>query len=443
MAAALPEIAEALTLSTSTTQIAFSVYLLGLAFGPFPIAAFSETFGRRPAWLLSHLWYILWNSLCPVGNSGALMITGRLFSGFGASVGPAVCSPAFDNDFSHIQSRLTVQQLSGPIVADMYGPEKRGISLAIATFAPYLGPALGPIIGGVMAQHATWHWLFWVLSIFDAAVVLVALLVLRETYAPVLRRRHLGPPRANTRADETNMPTASLTPLRRLRTNMSRPFALLCKRPIVQLLGLLLGLNFGVYCVTLSTFAELWIDRYHESALTSSLHYIAIAVGCTIASQGGGRLIDWTWKRLRQKASGAVAPEYRIPVMVPGVVLMPVGLVWYGWSAQEHMSWVMVDAGVVLFTLGSFLSSQALLAYLLDEFVKHAASANAASRVLSYVLGFTFPIFAPQLYIKLGYGWGNTLLALILVVFGWPAPIILWKYGERLRAMRRGPEDVD
>jgi len=68
------------------------------------------------------------------------------------------------------------------------------MSLAVVTFAPYLGPALGPIFGGLMPQHASWHWLFRVLSIFDAAVVLVALFVLRETSAPVLRRRHLIPP---------------------------------------------------------------------------------------------------------------------------------------------------------------------------------------------------------------------------------------------------------
>lgn len=92
MAAALPQIAHDLNLSTSTTQIAFSVFMLGLAFGPVPIAALSETYGRRPLWLASNLWYLLWNSLCPVGNSSALMVVGRLLAGFGASVGIAVRS---------------------------------------------------------------------------------------------------------------------------------------------------------------------------------------------------------------------------------------------------------------------------------------------------------------------------------------------------------------
>jgi hypothetical protein len=31
-------------------------------------------------------------------------------------------------------------------------------------------------------------------------------------------------------------------------------------------------------------------------------------------------------------------------------------------------------------------------------------------------------------------GWGNSLLAFLAILFGWPAPFILWKYGAALRA---------
>lgn len=320
----------------------------------------------------------------------------------------------------------------------MYGPEERGRSLAVATFAPYLGPAIGPVIGGVMTQHTKWQWLFWVLSIFDAFVVLVAFFALRETYEPILRRRMLN--------DEKNRDQGyvgkCLNALNRLKGNIGRPVYLLCRRPVVQVFSLLMGLNFGVYCITLSTFAVLWMDQYHQTAFISSLHYIAIAVGSTLASQVGGHLTDSIWRRLRERAGGRVTPEYRVPMMVPGILLMPIGLVWYGWSAERQTHWIVVDVGVTIFVVGSFMWAQAMLAYLLDEFVKHAASANAASRGLSYLLGFVFPIFAPQLYRKLGYGWGNSLLALLIVMLGWPTPIILWKFGSRLRAIGGGSEHI-
>jgi len=96
MAPALPQIASDLNMSTVAAQMAFSIYMLGLAFGPLVVAPLSETFGRRPVWLGCQMWYVLWASLCPVGDSrGAVMIVGRFGSGLGASGGIAVSFMAF------------------------------------------------------------------------------------------------------------------------------------------------------------------------------------------------------------------------------------------------------------------------------------------------------------------------------------------------------------
>ncbi|KAG5913698.1 hypothetical protein E4U42_000923, partial [Claviceps africana] len=87
MAAALPQIGADLGLSSSATQITFSIYILGLAFAPFLIAALSEMFGRRPVWIVSNLLYIFWNAMCPVGPSAGLMTVSRFLAGSSASAG--------------------------------------------------------------------------------------------------------------------------------------------------------------------------------------------------------------------------------------------------------------------------------------------------------------------------------------------------------------------
>lgn len=90
MASALSQIGHDLGIGNSTTQITFSIFILGLAFAPFPIAALSEMYGRKPVWLVCNTWYMLWNALCPVGSSLPLMIIARFLAGSGASVGITV-----------------------------------------------------------------------------------------------------------------------------------------------------------------------------------------------------------------------------------------------------------------------------------------------------------------------------------------------------------------
>ncbi|KAI0863235.1 major facilitator superfamily domain-containing protein [Xylaria cubensis] len=441
-AAALGDISRDLGLDPATAQISFSVYFLGLAFGPFPIAAISETNGRRNIWIASNVWFILWNSLSPVGYSKGLMIAGRFLAAAGASAG---------------------NTLTGPVMTDMFHEKDRGKSLAIAGLLPYLGPALGPIIGGLVSQLIAWPWLFYIVSIIDTVVLVIGILVLRETYTPVLLRRKAatlaqrdwevidGPPIATPPPTTAGRWASWRDMLSRLRVNMLRPWHILITRPVILLVTLNLGLSFGIYTLTLSTFAQLWVDRYGQSKLVSSLHYIAISIGITLGVQSGGRVMDWVYRRLRERdgaknrtsAAGVGGklppgkPEYRVPCMIPGIFLLPSGLFWYGWSAQYHYHWIVVDIGAAVFTIGSFTYSQALSAYILDEFREYAASANAAIRVLSQVLGFVFPIFAPKLYSTLDYGWGNSVLAFVFIVLAFPVPACLWLWGDKLRAIGR------
>ncbi|KAB8223857.1 major facilitator superfamily domain-containing protein [Aspergillus novoparasiticus] len=414
MAAALNQIAEDVGLSISVTQICFSIFLLGLAFGPFLVAALSEIYGRKFVWLISNVWYILWNSLCPVGNNPGLMMAGRFLAGCGASAGVT---------------------LTAPIMADLFHAKDRGKSLALATLIPYLGPALGPIMGGLASQHIHWHWLFWILSSFEALVTVLGAIILKESYTPTLLRRKARAQNPNLYPENSPLTQQFYIDLStQLRKNIYRPLRLLLTRPIIQFLAIVYGLDFGIYVLMLSTYATLWIDRYHESETISSLNYLAIAIGTTIGAQAGGHLMDYIFRRMRDRPGAIVTPEFRIPYMIPSVLLIPIGLVWYGWSAENRISWVVVDIGAAIFTAGCFMVGQGMLAYLLDEFA-HAASANAATRMLSNILGFAFPIFAPSLYDRLGFGWGNTLLALLYLGLGVPIPFVLWFWGPKIRAI--------
>lgn len=57
--------------------------------------------------MCSHIFYILWNTLCPVGSSPGLMIAGRFLSGVGASVGVAVSVSVGSRSLSKANAQIS------------------------------------------------------------------------------------------------------------------------------------------------------------------------------------------------------------------------------------------------------------------------------------------------------------------------------------------------
>jgi MFS family permease len=90
MAPALGQISKDLHATESTTQMTLSICVLSFAFGPMVLAPMTEVFGRKPVWLVSGCFYILWNTVCGVSHSNSLMIASRFFSGLGVSAEYAV-----------------------------------------------------------------------------------------------------------------------------------------------------------------------------------------------------------------------------------------------------------------------------------------------------------------------------------------------------------------
>ncbi|KAJ7858272.1 hypothetical protein B0H14DRAFT_2351778, partial [Mycena olivaceomarginata] len=73
-----------------------------------------------------------------------------------------------------------------------------------------------------------------------------------------------------------------------------------------------------------------------------------------------------------------------------------------------------------------------------DSYAIYAASAIAAVPSFRAFAGFGFPLFADEMYARLGDGWGNSILALICLVIGCPAPFVFYRYGARLRSRSKG-----
>lgn len=313
--------------------------------------------------------------------------------------------------------------------------------MSLYLLIPLTGSGVGPIVSGFIVQYSTWRWMFWATAILQVTFELSSMLLFYESYAPLLlrqraekRRNETGDPRYHAEAERRESGRSALWKLGR---NLSRPIRLLAYHPIIQMQSILEGINYGLLYFALASFSSLYVSAYGESISISGLHYIAICTGTISGSQICGPLTDYAYKRLTSHTGEINVPELRIPLLLPGVLFIPIGLVLYGWAAEYHLFWLVVDIGAMLLCLGMQIFNTSLHAYVMDAYPEHVSSASAATQVLRSLLAFAFPLFSDKLYRSLGYGWGNTLLAFLSFGIALPSTGILWRYGANLRARQQ------
>ncbi|RDW77797.1 putative transporter-1 [Coleophoma cylindrospora] len=419
MAPALPLIAQDLDMNSTEAAMALSIYLLATAFGPLAIGPLSEIYGRKRILHLSNVWFLVWNIACGFATTKGLLIAARFLAGFGASA---------------------IYSLAGGVLGDVWRPEQRGRSLSVYLLIPLLGAAVGPIIGGFMAARTTWRWIFWATSIFQAVMILVSFTAFHETYGPYIlqkearqRRHETGDQRYQTLHERLHTGQSSSSSI--FLKTLTRPLRLL-SHPIIQVSAIISAFDYGLLYIVLSSFSSLWTDEYGQSVEISGLHYIACALGEVAGSQLGGVLMDrlFVYMRARSSTGDEHAPEARIPLTFLGASLAPIGFLIYGWTAQYHVHWAVVDTGIFIALFGMQIAGMPMQAYVIDLYVEHTSSALAALQFLRSLTAFLFPLFTPSMYRALGYGWGNNLIAFCGIFILFPAPLIIWIYGARLRA---------
>ncbi|KAF2856522.1 MFS general substrate transporter [Plenodomus tracheiphilus IPT5] len=395
-------------------QLTLSIFVLAYAIGPLFLGPLSEIYGRVIVLQLSNLFYLAWNLGCGFAQTSGQLMAFRFLSGLGGSAPLAI---------------------GGGLLSDCFHAEQRGRAISIYSLAPLLGPAIGPIAGGYITQNTSWRWCFYATTIFTAIVQCFGFFFLQETYAPKLlqwKRDRLRKETGNMKL-HTEFDSPDRTLVTTIKIALQRPFRLLGTQPIVQVLAVYMAYLYGLMYLMLSTFPLLWHDRYGMSTGTGSLNFMSMGIGFFLGTQITAPINDILYRRLKKKNNGVGRPEFRVPLMIPSSLLVPIGLFWYGWSAQAKVHWIMPNIGAAIFCAGMIISFQCIQTYLVDSYTRYSASAIAAAGFLRSLAGCGFPLFAPAMYKALDFGWGNSLLGFVALALGIPAPFLLWFYGESLR----------
>ncbi|OJJ66699.1 hypothetical protein ASPBRDRAFT_188051 [Aspergillus brasiliensis CBS 101740] len=415
IAPAMDDLARSLGMHTEIEiYLSLSIFILAYAIGPIFFGPASELYGRVLLLQISNVWYLAWNLGCGFAQTKAQLFAFRFLAGIGGSAPLAI---------------------GGGAISDMWSAEERGKAMGVYTLGPLLGPVIGPIAGGFIAEYSTWRWVFWSTSAAAVAVQVVGLVWLKECHPGTLLRKRRDMLAQETGNEHLHTGEGEVETLAyKLLHALVRPVRMFTTQPIVLCMALYMAYLFGVTYLMFATFPDIWTDVYHESSGIGGLNYLSIAIGSFIGLFFNLKLVDRIYRMLKARNNNVGQPEFRMPSLAVGSIISTIGLFWYGWSIG-HTHWIMPNIGALIYTMGTISCLQGMQTYIVDSYQTYAASAMAACAVLRSLCGFGFPLFAPYMYNTLGYGWGTSVLAFIVMVFGWGGPFIFWKFGPQLRAM--------
>ncbi|KAH8891154.1 MFS general substrate transporter [Thozetella sp. PMI_491] len=390
--------------------LGISLFVLGFAIGPSLWAPLSELYGRRIWFVFTHGCVVAFVAGAAGCKTMAELVIFRFLGGFFGA------------------SPLTN---SGGVISDLFPAAERGVAIAIFSAAPFLGPILGPIMGGFMTITVGWRWVQGVCCIFIGVVGILGVLLVPETYAPVILHK-----RAKTLSQKTGKCYRSVLEINSGGVELSevfgkalqRPWVLLFREPIVLVSSVYMAIIYGTIYMFMGAFPIVYSELRGWGAGVGGLAFIGLAVGMIL----GLAYILFVDQVHYRKLGAHPPPEARLPPGIIGGLALPIGMFAFAWTNSPSIHW---SASIILsapFGFGCVLVFLSCMNYLLDSYTIYAASVLAAGAMLRAFFGFAFPLFTKQMYQNLGIHWASSIPA-FLTLLCLPFPFAMVKYGEVLR----------
>ncbi|RXW15320.1 hypothetical protein EST38_g10533 [Candolleomyces aberdarensis] len=135
---------------------------------------------------------------------------------------------------------------------------------------------------------------------------------------------------------------------------------------------------------------------------------------------------------MKRLAPKPVPPEFRLDMTFVAGPLFAVSFFWFGWTSFPSISfWAPLSAGLLMgFSIQIIFLG--LFNYLVDAYIKVAASALASTTIVRSLFGAGFPLFGGDMYKALDPRWASTVIGFIAIALV-PIPIVLKRYGPLLR----------
>ncbi|KPM45091.1 hypothetical protein AK830_g1448 [Neonectria ditissima] len=215
---------------------------------------------------------------------------------------------------------------------------------------------------------------------------------------------------------------------------MLRPFVLFAYPAVLWSSGVY-ACSVGWLIVVSESMAMIYREPelYNFDALQTGLVYISPFVGGILGTGVAGKISDVIVKAMARRNGGLYEPEFRLVMAIPIIITTCIGLMGFGWSADERDHWMVPTIFFGIISFGCSLGSTTAITFCVDSYRQYAGEALVTLNFSKNILhGLVFSLFVThwlqsdgpkKVYIWIG------IIQLILML----STVPMYIYGKRAR----------
>lgn len=431
---ALPTIASDLHVSVELINLTVTSYLILQGLAPSLWGPVSDVRGRRVAYACTFVVFLgACVGLALAKNYATLVVLRCLQSAGSAS---------------------TIAIGSG-VIGDITTRADRGGFLGVFQAGLLVPVAIGPVIGGVVADTLGWRAIFWFLTIYSGAFLLLLVALLPETLRSLvgngsvvaerdwLARFPLMVYQRTTKvtwdrdAAPPELPQARkidvLGPLRILTSKFAVPIVVF------------LAIYYAVWQMSITAMSSLFKERYGLSEIHIGLTFIANGVGSMVGTFVTGKILDTDYRRVKAKLKSTTSSdeddESSFPIEKARLRLLPVfsilqclSILLFGWTIQYPRVVPIAIPIISTFITGwtSISIVAAINTYLIDIFPDQSAAATASLNLARCLFAAGGTSFVMPMINGIGVSWTFTVCAAVQMV-GLVGPLVQYRLAGKWR----------
>ncbi|GFF76401.1 citrate synthase [Aspergillus lentulus] len=410
----LNSIAADLHVTSSQINLTITTYMICQGLAPSFMGSFADQTGRRPAYILCFVIYIIGNvSLALQHNYISLLIL-RAVQSCGSSGTVALASA---------------------VAADVITSAERGVYMGITSLGNILAPSLGPILGGFLSQYLGWQAIFWFLALAATTFFIPLVIFFPETCRAIVgdgsipatgwnqsvwNRWHKQHATATSNCDVECPPdTCRDAHPQPQKTNITLPNPLSTLRLLFQLptgpLVLANGIVFASYYSVTAGIPSQFKEIYGLSDLGIGLSFIPAGLGSLLSATFNGLIVDWNYIRLRRKTGDPISKNQkqdhgvfpieraRLQIGLPMTTAAALSVAWYGALIESKPPLNMALTLVFLISFCVTAAYNVMNVLIVDLYYTTPATAMAANNLVRCFLGAAATAIIHPMILK----WGN------------------------------------